>query len=196
MPALCLTTDLSSSEMAAWVQAIGSLLAIGVAVGLAIWERKRAHRDLAVARSEARRKASTAVHRYGSALLELLNECALSVREDSLRANLPVARDLVTWPDRYATEALSRDAEQCLLKMRICAARTVGFIEHHVETLMRAARPNQSLSGSFARIDFSKARVAAAQHAATQQFKATGDEVSRVLGEFEEIISEEARLPS
>ena len=38
---LCMSTDLSSNDMAAWVQAIGSILAIAGAVGIAIWQMRR-----------------------------------------------------------------------------------------------------------------------------------------------------------
>jgi hypothetical protein len=38
---LCMSTELSSTDMAAWVQAIGSILAIAGAVGTAIWQMTR-----------------------------------------------------------------------------------------------------------------------------------------------------------
>jgi hypothetical protein len=42
---LCFSTDLTSSEAAAWVQAIGSILAIVGAVGVAVWQLHKQRRD-------------------------------------------------------------------------------------------------------------------------------------------------------
>jgi hypothetical protein len=52
---LCITTELNSSEMASWVQAIGSILAILFAAGIAIWQSRAQHRSaLLTLRAEQR----------------------------------------------------------------------------------------------------------------------------------------------
>jgi hypothetical protein len=54
---LCLSTDLTSSEVAAWVQAVGSMLAIAGSVWVAGWQLRRQRHD-ALAREEKRRHDS------------------------------------------------------------------------------------------------------------------------------------------
>jgi hypothetical protein len=52
---LCLSTDITNSEAAAWVQAIGSILAIVGAVGVAVWQLHKQRRD-ALALDEKRHR--------------------------------------------------------------------------------------------------------------------------------------------
>lgn len=53
MNLLCVSTDLTSAELAAWVQAIGSIGAILAAAGIAIFQARAQHRSaLAIHRAE------------------------------------------------------------------------------------------------------------------------------------------------
>ncbi|MEK8034989.1 hypothetical protein AACH06_29590 [Ideonella sp. DXS29W] len=45
MSELCLLTNLSSSEWAAWVQAVGSIAAIIGAAGIAVWQSRKQHQN-------------------------------------------------------------------------------------------------------------------------------------------------------
>ncbi len=45
MNTLCLTTNLTSAELAAWVQAIGSIVAIIAVVLIAVWQANKQHRN-------------------------------------------------------------------------------------------------------------------------------------------------------
>ena len=55
MSALCISTNLSSAELASWVQAIGSIAAILAAAFIAIWQARKQHEiALAVHREESR----------------------------------------------------------------------------------------------------------------------------------------------
>ncbi len=45
MNTLCLTTNLTSAELAAWVQAIGSIVAIIAVVLIAVWQANKQHRS-------------------------------------------------------------------------------------------------------------------------------------------------------
>lgn len=45
MSMLCLSLDLTSQEMAAWVQAVGSIVAIAAATWIAIWQGKKQHQN-------------------------------------------------------------------------------------------------------------------------------------------------------
>lgn len=55
MNALCFSTDLTSSELAAWVQAVGTILAVLAAAAIAIWQSKKQHESaLALLKAEQR----------------------------------------------------------------------------------------------------------------------------------------------
>ena len=70
---LCITTELSSTELASWVQAIGSILAILAATGVAIWQSHQQHKNaLAVHREESRHARQEAA----KSLLVLCRNCA------------------------------------------------------------------------------------------------------------------------
>jgi hypothetical protein len=75
---LCLLTGLTSSEWAAWVQAIGSIAAILGAVGVAIWQSRQQHRTslatLKVERSLARIEAARALQELSTGALRLLEQ--------------------------------------------------------------------------------------------------------------------------
>ena len=45
MNTLCISTDLTSGELAAWVQAIGSVVAIFAAASIAIWQGRKQYRN-------------------------------------------------------------------------------------------------------------------------------------------------------
>ncbi len=45
MNTLCLTTNLTIVELAAWVQAIGSIVAIITVVLIAVWQANKQHRS-------------------------------------------------------------------------------------------------------------------------------------------------------
>jgi hypothetical protein len=70
---LCITTELSSTELASWVQAIGSIVAILAATGVAIWQSRQQHKiALAVHREESRHARREAA----KSLLVLCRNCA------------------------------------------------------------------------------------------------------------------------
>lgn len=57
---LCLSTDLSSSDMAAWVQAIGIILAIPGSVAITNWQlRAERRRDAALRQAQEQDLANT-----------------------------------------------------------------------------------------------------------------------------------------
>ena len=45
MNTLCFSTSLTSAEWAAWVQAVGSILAILGAAGTAVWQARKQHNN-------------------------------------------------------------------------------------------------------------------------------------------------------
>lgn len=72
MNELCVLTALTSSELASWVQAFGSIAAILGATGIAVWQSKRQHANsLAVLRVEHRLVRTEAAR----ALLSLSTNC-------------------------------------------------------------------------------------------------------------------------
>ena len=93
---LCLLTGLTSSEWAAWVQAVGSISAIIGATWIAIWQSRRQH---AISRSvmrEERRLERTEVAR---ALLALSINCAHAVDHGAKQ-----------FPDRVAVHEIAEQA--------------------------------------------------------------------------------------
>ena len=55
MNLLCVSTDLSSGDLAAWVQAIGTIIAVLASAGIAIWQSKAQHQSsLALHKAERR----------------------------------------------------------------------------------------------------------------------------------------------
>ena len=73
MSTLCFSTELSSAELASWVQAIGSIVAILAAAFIAIWQaRKQQDIALAVHREESRHSRREAA----KSLLVICRNCA------------------------------------------------------------------------------------------------------------------------
>jgi hypothetical protein len=80
MNQLCFLTGLTSSEWAAWVQAIGSVAAIVGAVGVAVWQSRKQHQTsiavLKAERSFARLEAARALQELSTGALRLLENSA------------------------------------------------------------------------------------------------------------------------
>jgi cell fate (sporulation/competence/biofilm development) regulator YlbF (YheA/YmcA/DUF963 family) len=72
LPSLCITTELSGSELASWVQAIGSIVAIVAAAGIAIWQSRQQHKSALALHREERRRAS---FEAAKSLLALCQNC-------------------------------------------------------------------------------------------------------------------------
>lgn len=76
MNQLCVFSGLTSSEWAAWVQAIGSIAAILGSVGVAVWQSQQQHRTsmatLKAERSFARLEAARAIQELSTGALRLL----------------------------------------------------------------------------------------------------------------------------
>lgn len=73
---LCFLSDLTSSEWAAWVQAVGSIVAIAGSVGIAIWQSKQQHKaSMALLLAEkrfARIELAKAILSLSTSALQLL----------------------------------------------------------------------------------------------------------------------------
>ena len=82
MSELCFLSSLTSSEWASWVQAIGSIVAIFGAVGIAIWQSNRQHEaSLFLLREEkrlARTESAKALHSLSTGALRLLEHSVKS----------------------------------------------------------------------------------------------------------------------
>ena len=80
MNQLCFLSNLTSSEWAAWVQAVGSIAAILGSVGVAIWQAGRLHKNsLELLRTEkrlGRTELAQALLSLGTNCLRLLEHCA------------------------------------------------------------------------------------------------------------------------
>jgi len=88
MNELCMFTGLTSSEWAAWVQAIGSIAAIAGAVGIAIWQSRKQHQT-----SLAALKAQHSLARL---------EAARALQELSIAAHRLLEHSTKAFPDRQA----------------------------------------------------------------------------------------------
>jgi len=76
MNTLCFASDLTSTEWAAWLQAVGSILAILGATGIAVWQARKQHKNaLALHIAEQRYARSETT----KTLLVLAQNCAKAV---------------------------------------------------------------------------------------------------------------------
>jgi len=84
MNQLCFLSEMTSSEWAAWVQAIGSIAAVFGAAGIAIWQSAKQHKNaLALLRTEQRLGRTE----LAKALLSLSQNCLRLL--DDLAARFP-----------------------------------------------------------------------------------------------------------
>lgn len=72
MNTLCISTSLTSTELAAWVQAIGTILAVLAAAGIAVYQSKKQHQSSLATLKEERRHARL---EQAETLLELCRNC-------------------------------------------------------------------------------------------------------------------------
>lgn len=70
MNTLCFASNLTSAEWAAWVQAVGSILAILGAVSIAVWQAGRQHRNALAVHATEQRSAKSELAKTLSALAE------------------------------------------------------------------------------------------------------------------------------
>lgn len=73
MDILCFSTNLSSSDWASWVQAIGSILAIFGAGAVAVWQSRAQHTSALAIQKEQQKQASLEL---GKTLLILCQNCS------------------------------------------------------------------------------------------------------------------------
>ena len=79
---LCLMTNLTSAELAAWVQAVGSVLAIVAAALIAIWQSRSQHRSAMQLHRAEQRHARVELSKT---LSMLAKNCAKAVAYSSAR---------------------------------------------------------------------------------------------------------------
>lgn len=76
MNTLCFASNLTSTEWAAWVQAVGSILAIVIATGIAVWVAHRQHNNALALHAAEQRYAKSETTKT---LLVLAQNCAKAV---------------------------------------------------------------------------------------------------------------------
>ena len=82
MNQLCLFTNLTSSEWASWVQAIGAIAAIFGASGIAVWQAKKQHAiSLSVIRAEHRLMRTEAAQALHSLSVSCHNALSYSAKQ-------------------------------------------------------------------------------------------------------------------
>ena len=77
MNILCFASNLTSEELAAWVQAIGTILAILAAAGIAIWQSNEQHKLARIMHKEERRHDR---NEQAKTLLALCRSCTNVVK--------------------------------------------------------------------------------------------------------------------
>ncbi len=77
MNTLCFASNLTSEELAAWVQAIGTILAILAAAGIAIWQSNEQHKLARIMHKEERRHDRI---EQAKTLLALCRSCTSAVK--------------------------------------------------------------------------------------------------------------------
>lgn len=88
MNTLCFSTDLTSTELASWVQAIGTIIAVLAAAIIAVWQSRRQHQSALSLHKEEQRYAHL---EQAKTLLALCQNCSKAT-------------------SYYATEMNSRDS--------------------------------------------------------------------------------------
>jgi len=81
MNTLCFSTDLTSTELASWVQAIGTIVAVLAAAIIAVWQSKRQHQSALTLHKEEQRYARLEQART---LLTLCRNCSKAMKHFSL----------------------------------------------------------------------------------------------------------------
>lgn len=98
---LCLSLDMTSVEWAAWVQAIGSILAIVGAVGIAIWQSRRQHRSAVelIAHEQAHQKyeLATTLHTLSSNCLKAMKHLSEQVSSREKVHEIAGAESTLIW---------------------------------------------------------------------------------------------------
>ena len=89
MGALCFSTNLTSSEWASWVQAIGTIVAVIGAGGIAVWQSRAQHASAETLNKEIRRHAQTVL---AKSLLTIARNC---LKATSFFAAEMSSRDLI-----------------------------------------------------------------------------------------------------
>lgn len=80
MHTLCLTLDLTSTEWAAWVQAIGTIVAVLGAAAIAVWQSKKQHQSALALHKEEQRHARL---EQAKTLLTLCQNCTKAAKHFS-----------------------------------------------------------------------------------------------------------------
>ena len=122
MNQLCLFTNLGSSDLAAWAQAIVSSLAIVAGAGVVIWQTRRARLEL----SEREARSLDGLAR----ILIHLKDCAQEARDEKRKVN--------RWPVGHPAEPSTRFTELSEALHRFPLEAAQG--EASLEALLRARR--------------------------------------------------------
>lgn len=77
MNGLCFSADLTSAEWAAWVQAIGTIVAVLAAATIAVWQSKKQHQSALVLHKEEQRHARL---EQAKTLLTLCHNCTKAAK--------------------------------------------------------------------------------------------------------------------
>jgi hypothetical protein len=77
MNSLCFSTNLTSTELASWVQAIGTIVAVLAAATIAVWQSSRQHQNALTIHREERRHAHL---EQAKTLLTLCQNCSKATK--------------------------------------------------------------------------------------------------------------------
>lgn len=77
MNSLCLSIDLTSAEWAAWVQAIGTIIAVAATASIAVWQSRRQHQSALALHKEEQRHARL---EQAKTLLTLCQNCTKAAK--------------------------------------------------------------------------------------------------------------------
>lgn len=98
MNILCFSTNLTSSELASWVQAIGSILAILAAATIAIWQSKKQHKSALALLIEEQKNNKI---EKAKALLTICQNCTKAAKYYASEMNNREAIHLIAYKDKY-----------------------------------------------------------------------------------------------
>ena len=84
MNSLCFSTNLTSNELASWVQAIGTIFAVLAAAIIAVWQSRRQHHNALIIYKEEQRHASL---EQAKTLLTLCQNCLKATKHFASEMN-------------------------------------------------------------------------------------------------------------
>ena len=128
---LCFMSGLTPSEWAAWVQGIGSILAVAVAAGIALWQKQQTE---ASRLSELRRRVDIGFEtslQFGALAMQemvIMQSEGKQLGETAVRSHVAVLDELLALARGIALDDTTPRVSVAVVKLRVIVAETVATL--------------------------------------------------------------------